>query len=272
MSEKERDSAGSVSLVRKTAAVLRAIASYPRGAGLSELTRATGLNKATCYRILGELEQERLVAIDGESKRYVFGVGMFALAESIAVGDSVLVELRAILSRLAAVTEETTGLDVLVGSRVQVTMQVQGPQLIGQAGRLAPRIIPSTTTSTGKVLLAWDPDPTVIAAAVAQRDVRADGTSVTAEQFDAMLAEVRTRGYGTAIDELEVGATAVAAPVRLDGEVVAAVWAGGPTFRLTKSRVKKVAASLQEVAAEIGSVLALQGAGVLADTERRTTT
>jgi IclR family transcriptional regulator, acetate operon repressor len=267
MTEEPRSS--SVSLVRKTAAVLRGIASFPKGVGLSELARTTGVNKATCYRILSELEVERIVALDQETRKYVFGVGMFALAEAMTASDGVLAEVRAILAALAVDAEETTGIDVLDGTRVLVAMQVQGPLLIGQSFRTAPRTIPITTTSTGKVLLAWNRNRDLVEAAVRGGTLRADGTAVTLDEFDAMLDEVRTRGYGTAVDELEIGASAVAVPVFIDEQVVASVWVGGPSFRLNKSKIREVATSLKAVAAELGSVLALRGPGILLDSAER---
>jgi IclR family transcriptional regulator, acetate operon repressor len=269
MTDESSSASGSLSLVRKTAAVLRGIASFPKGVGLSELARETGLKKATTYRVLTELEAERIVALDPETRRYVFGVGMFALAEAMTASDGLLAEVRSILAALAADAEETTGIDVLDGTRVLVAMQVQGPLLIGQAYRTAPRTIPITTTSTGKVLLAWSRDRGLVEAAVRGGTLRADGTAVTIEEFDEMLAQVRTRGYGTAVDELEIGASAVAVPVFIDEEVVASVWVGGPSFRLTKSKIRELATALKPVAAELGSVLALRGPGMLLDTTER---
>ena len=44
---------------------------------------------------------------------------------------------------------------------------------------------------------------------------------------------VREQGYAVAVDELEVGLTAVAAPIRnAGGDVVASMSVSGPTFRL----------------------------------------
>ena len=56
---------------------------------------------------------------------------------------------------------------------------------------------------------------------------------------------VRERGYATAVDELEQGLTAVAAPVfGIDGHVVASVSASGPSFRLPAERLPEVAAAV----------------------------
>ena len=60
---------------------------------------------------------------------------------------------------------------------------------------------------------------------------------------------IRSRGYATSVDELEVGLSALAAPV-LDpgGAAVAALSISGPTSRLTADRMEELAPLLQEEA------------------------
>ena len=63
------------------------------------------------------------------------------------------------------------------------------------------------------------------------------------------LERVRARGYATAVDELELGLAAIAAPVRdAGGEVVAALSISGPTARLTPERIERLAPLLIEQA------------------------
>ncbi len=58
---------------------------------------------------------------------------------------------------------------------------------------------------------------------------------------------IRSRGYATSIDELEVGLSALAAPVLgADGVAVAALSISGPTSRLTAARIEELAPLLQE--------------------------
>ena len=63
---------------------------------------------------------------------------------------------------------------------------------------------------------------------------------------------VRERGFALAVDELEVGLTAAAAPIRnAHGDVVASMSVSGPTFRLTEDRVDEVVAALVAAATEV---------------------
>ena len=63
---------------------------------------------------------------------------------------------------------------------------------------------------------------------------------------------MREQGFAVAIDELEVGLTAVSAPVRdAAGTVVASMSVSGPTFRLTGDALDAAIAACIEAAAEV---------------------
>ena len=63
---------------------------------------------------------------------------------------------------------------------------------------------------------------------------------------------MREQGYAVAVDELEVGLTAVAAPIRnAHGDVVASMSVSGPSFRLPDERVAEVVRSVIGAALEV---------------------
>lgn len=79
--------------------------------------------------------------------------------------------------------------------------------------------------------------------------------------LEAELARVREQGWASTSEELEIGLNAVAAPVYDGtGEVVAAVGASGPSYRLTAESFPAVA-TLVEGAREISARLGHFGGG-----------
>ena len=85
-------------------------------------------------------------------------------------------------------------------------------------------------------------------------------TITKAADFARPLAEVRRQGYATAVEELEEGLTAVAAPVRnAEGTVIASISASGPSFRIPAGRIGAVADSVRRAAAEISRRLGWSG-------------
>ena len=63
---------------------------------------------------------------------------------------------------------------------------------------------------------------------------------------------MREQGYAVAVDELEVGLTAIAAPIRnAHGDVIASLSVSGPTFRLAEPRVKELVPVVVDAADEV---------------------
>ena len=90
---------------------------------------------------------------------------------------------------------------------------------------------------------------------------RFTGHTITAPaEYGRLLAEVRRRGYATAVEELEEGLTAVAAPVRnAEGMAIASISASGPSFRIPAERIAALADSVCRAAAEISRRLGWSG-------------
>jgi DNA-binding IclR family transcriptional regulator len=73
---------------------------------------------------------------------------------------------------------------------------------------------------------------------------------------------VRRDGYATAVDELEDGLTAIAAPVHgPSGGVIAALSLSGPTLRLTRERVAELAPVLVQEARALAERLVNRSPG-----------
>jgi DNA-binding IclR family transcriptional regulator len=77
-------------------------------------------------------------------------------------------------------------------------------------------------------------------------------TIVDPSVLKQQLALVRERGYASTIEEHEIGLAAIGAPLRtLDGQVIAAVTASGPTFRINDDTLPELAKHILAAAAEI---------------------
>ena len=81
-------------------------------------------------------------------------------------------------------------------------------------------------------------------------------TITSADELRRELEKVRRDGIATAVDELEVGLAAMAAPVRgAGGEVVAALSISGPTLRMSAERIRELEPALIEEAHALGERL-----------------
>ena len=210
-------------LVRRTIWVLRAVAAHPNGVGLSEISRESGIPKATCYRVLNVLERESWLTLDPDTRRYKVSLGLLSIVGGFLDGNAGYRHMRQVISDLAASTQETCGFDVLHPPNVMVVAQAAGPRLIGQTMKPVPRTQPVWATSSGKVLLA-KLDRQLFLDGYAE-DIEANASrSGGVEKFLLTLDAIRERGYAYTRDELEDGATSVAAPVRVGDTYPYAVW------------------------------------------------
>jgi DNA-binding IclR family transcriptional regulator len=111
--------------------------------------------------------------------------------------------------------------------------------------------IPLHATSNGKVLLSGLDDD-ALDAALGTLSTYTEHTITRRAKLREELARVREQGHALAVDELEVGLTAVAAPVRnAHGDVVASMSVSGPTFRLGADRLDHVVTLTMAAASEV---------------------
>jgi DNA-binding IclR family transcriptional regulator len=128
---------------------------------------------------------------------------------------------------------------------------VAGPAALSPHNWAGQRI-PLHATSDGKVLLAYRPAAEILEHLVLPLERFTEHTITALPEFGRLLARVRERGYATAVDELEEGLAAVAAPVRnAEGAVIASISASGPSFRIPADRIPPIAEAVRRAADEI---------------------
>jgi DNA-binding IclR family transcriptional regulator len=242
--------AGPVQSVDRAAAILEILARDGE-AGVTEVARELDVHKSTASRLLAALDRRELVTQDAARGKFRLGLGIVRLAGAVTRRLDVVQEGRPVGRALAREVGETVNLAILADRDALYLDQVAGPAALSPHNWAGQRI-PLHATSDGKVLLAYLTD--------AERDrcltppLRrfTDCTVTAVAAFPPLLAQVRERGFATAVNELEDGLTAIAAPVRdAEGNVVASVSASGPSFRIPADRIPAVAGSVRRAAAEI---------------------
>jgi IclR family acetate operon transcriptional repressor len=203
--------------------------------GLGELAAAAELPKSTASRLLATLEQHGLVEQEGE--RGGFRPGPVIQRHAGRARERRLRELaEGPMAVLAEHTGETINLAVPGEGGVHHVAQTDGRHFLGTTQWIG-RNVPYHCTANGKVLLA---------AGAAQLppghlEALTSRTIVDRRVLDMELASIREDGFAVAAEELELGLSAVAAPVfDSGGQVVAALSVSGPTLRLSPRRVAEL--------------------------------
>ena len=237
--------------IERAAQLLVLVLDQEQPTTLGELARLSDLPKSTASRLVAALERNALVQRDSARGAIRPGPALLRFAQR-GVDDTDLVELaNPVLLELAAQSGETINLAVPSSTGVNHLAQVDSRHMIGAANWVG-RAVPFHAAANGKVFLANG------AAELPPGElVRfTPHTMVDREHLVAALDTIRAVGYATAIDEIEVGLSAVAAPVRgVNGACVAALSISGPSYRLGSSQLDHMGALLIEQAAVLSTRL-----------------
>jgi DNA-binding IclR family transcriptional regulator len=218
-------------------------------AGVTEVAAELGVHKSTAFRLVATLEAHRLVEQTEDRGKYRLGVGVLRLAGATAARLDVVQEARPVCRQLAAATGETVNITVLSDSSALYLDQVAGTSAL-QPHNWVGQHIPLHATSNGKVLLSGLDAP-ALDRLLPKLPSYTPQTITRKAALRAELDRVREQGYAIAVDELEIGLTAVAAPIRnAGGDVVASMSVSGPTFRI-EERTDEIVDRLKEAALEV---------------------
>lgn len=228
--------------------------------GVTDVANALDIHKSTAYRILATLKARGLVEQDAQTERYRLGMGLVFLARSVTEDLDLVHASRAVSERLSAQTRETVTVSVLAGNEVVVIDQTNASPSVLNVSWTG-KHFPLHCTSDGKVLLAHLPEDqrkTLLREPLKRYTVN---TVIDRTLVQAQLEVIRRVGYGSSIEELEVGLVGIAAPIySATGNVVASMSVSGPTFRLSSGSVPEIGALTRRAAGEISRNLGFGGA------------
>lgn len=223
--------------------------------GVTEIAARLDVHKSTAFRLVGALEQHRLVEQLGERGKYRLGFGIVRLAGATTARLDLARESQPVCRRLAAEINETVNIAVMDDGAAVNISQEHGNAVVSVHNWLGKRT-PLHATSSGKVLLAWSGTDILATVLDAELDRYTAATITDPAALRAELGRIRQRGWAGAAEELEAGLNAVAVPIRgVGGSVVAAVSASGPSYRLGAESFLEIAKKLQAAADEISSQL-----------------
>jgi IclR family transcriptional regulator, acetate operon repressor len=231
--------------IDRAAQLLVHVVENPVPTSVGSLAETTGLPKSTTSRLVGALERQGLLQRD--SARGNLSPGPVLLRFARRGGELDLPALaHDTLRGLAEETGETINLAVAGPFGVEQIAQEDSRHFLGGTNWVGRRV-PYHASANGKVLLAFG------AAFLPEELERlTPHTVVERRALEAELAAIRERGYATAVDELEPGLSAVAAPV---GDGIAALSISGPTIRMPSARLEELGALLVHHAAELSALL-----------------
>ncbi len=219
-----------VQSVERAFAILRTVAQYPEGIGVTDIAVRTDLHKSTVSRLLSTLEEVTAVT-RSHSSGYQLHPDFLSLLGVSPFPQNLIALAQPFMWDLHVAVQEDVGLAIPDGDHVLYVDQVSGDQAVQVRDWTGERF-PLHTTSTGKLLLAYQSAEFV--ARYLQRPLPAftDKTLTHPDSIQAALTEIRTRGCDWSSGEFADDLNAMAAPIfDKENNVIAALNIYGPSFR-----------------------------------------
>jgi DNA-binding IclR family transcriptional regulator len=233
-------------------AILEYLGASTKGRGIAEVSRATGLHRATAHRLLEVLCGLGYVYKSPDDRKYWVGYRLHTFGHRSSMIARITHHARPFLRTLAHELDETVHLGALEGTQAFFCDRIA----TGRSLRMDIRVgdyFDAHATAIGKALLALR-DPGEVRDAYRHAPPRAHtGRTITSvETLLRDLAAARKAGYAVADEELMPGVRSVAAAlINPRGRAACAISVSGPKARLADDRLSRVAARLRETATAI---------------------
>ena len=248
--------ANSDGTVGKALDVLEKVASFGRPVRYMEILADSQHPKATLYRLLQTLTNQRLLSYDAKTQEYSMGVRLVQFAHAAWAQSSLAPLAREHVVHLAEETQATVHLAQLDGGQVLYVDKVNSDrdtQMYAQAGKVGP----AYCTGVGKAMLAFL-EGEARQSALDQQSYHAHtpNTLTTRASLEAELKEISERGYAFDLEEHEPGIICVATPVlSRNGSILGAISSTTTTERANKTALEKraplVIKAAQRIAEEV---------------------
>lgn len=248
-----------VGVLQKSAVVLRVLTESRQPLGPTEIARVTGLDRSTVHRILATLSAERLIErVEGDGT-YQLGVALAAMGLIAANRLDLRKVARPHLEKLGALFGETVNLGILDQDAVLYIDMIESSHELRMSATIGARDF-LTTTALGKAILAFLPESRVNEILRSIRfEARTPNSIRSVDHLYRSLTEVCSTGYAIDIEENELGACCVGAPIfGFEGDVVGALSLSSPKVRFENHSRERLIDQVLQTARSISKDLGVQ--------------
>ncbi|MGR3622821.1 IclR family transcriptional regulator [Pseudophaeobacter sp.] len=220
--------------------------------GLSDLTRLSGMNKATVYRLMGELQDSGFVEQGENDRAYRLGPQVLHLAALREASTPILSVSRRILRELSEETGETTHVSLGHDSWVQTLSHAYSPRHATKVTMEDAQTVTYHATSSGLAILAYA-DPEFVETVLA-RPLKAHTsmTTVDPEVIRAKLAQIRETGLSATLGSYELEVHSHAVPIfGADHKALGALAVAAPASRMGPAQQDIIKSALRRAGAAL---------------------
>jgi IclR family KDG regulon transcriptional repressor len=247
--------------VKKAFQILDLVGRRDNRLTISDLSRELGISKSTVCGITQALEGMGAIVRDGKTKRYSLGMAVFELARSAYARIDLRDIARPTIEDLMRKTRQSVFLGIRSGDRVSIVDIVESTQDLKITAHIGARL-PLLAGATGKVLMASlaEDEAAQLIRSVGLRQ-NTENTIIDPDRYLDEVRKARIAGYALDNEEYLQGVRAVAAPIRVPGRQMSAIWVVGFTQNMNTEKMTAIAIETKRAAETISKKLDLGPAG-----------
>jgi len=220
--------------------------------GLSDATRLSGLNKATTYRLLSELQAQGFVEQVGNDRSYRLGPEILRLAALREAAVPLLSVAREILEHLCAATGETAHMSHVQGRQLNTLTYAYGARHGTQVRMEDAEILSFHATSSGLAVLGFAEGDFVDDVLARPLTAHTDQTQTDPARIRALLKQVHATGIAESVGGFETDVHSHAAPIfGPDALPIGALAIAAPVSRMTDDLKSRIRAELRQGAQDL---------------------
>lgn len=243
-----------VGAARRCLQILEVLAHEPYLFGLAELAERLSLPKSTLYRLLGMLVDAGYVQEEPATGRYSLSAKVLWIGSSYLRGSAVQRCAHSVLIQLSSATGAMSHLGVWDSGSVLILHTSDPPNAASLFVEVGERR-PLHATALGKALLVGRPPEEIRSLCEAGLVAFTPRTITTAAELEAELDRVRQMGAAFDNEEYAEGVRCIAAPVRDQSGVVAAIGISGDLNLLTDEAMPRLAKHVRDAALQVSAQL-----------------
>ncbi|MBO3444774.1 IclR family transcriptional regulator [Clostridium sp. CCUG 7971] len=207
-----------VQSVDRALSITEFLAECPNGAGITDISKALGLSKATVHRLISTLKSRDFVTQSKNTEQYYLGYRLLYLSSCVSKNTDIFKVSRPIISSFADKVDATVHLSVLDDTRTNIiyvdkiepTNSNKTFVMSSKVGKKAP----CYCTAAGKLLLSNYSDEEI---REIMKDVNFEiytqKTIKNIDEFIEEIHEVREKGYALDKHEYDSGIICISMPI-----------------------------------------------------------
>lgn len=227
--------------------------------GLSELSRLSGMPKATVYRLISTLQEHSFVAkvsVMGKDNQYKLGLKLLEYGKLVSEDLEIRKIALPYMKELRDKINECVQLIIRDENEAIYIEKLECSQYIRLYTRTGRRA-PLYGGACPRAIMTFLPDSEIKKVLDTSTFTKiTEQTIIDREELLRLIEIDRKRGYTVSYGELEPGTVAIGAPIfDHDGNVVASISVAGPDRRFTENDIPYLADELLKTTKEISRAL-----------------